>query len=487
MKTIVLLDRIAGNLLPLTANAPLALLPVAGKPLVDYTLELLVEAGIRDALVVTGPFSKEISLHLGYGERWGLRLDYAFSTGDVDVPTLVERVSEDSEDELLVVRGDMLRAMSLEAFLTAARSGTHDLRHAAADGHSLGVSYSRACHKGLRALNPGSLSHSHAEDFMVMEGVGYALETLKEFHRANLEISSGRVSGFRRNGREVALGLRVGRHSSMAPKSLEVGTAQIGNHCHIDPSVSIRGDVVIADNVIIDRKVHIENAVIMANSYVGEHVTIKDAIVFGNQLIDIETGASVHIVDAFLLTHLRKVSLTTSISKVMQWWVGILIFILTLPLWPIALLISCVGKPGKPLRSKKLRGNRFHATASGRTERREFKVYEWNTRIRWLSKLPWILPVVTGDLMLIGVEPVSSEIATNRQAEWERLADLAPAGLIGPTQLFIPDRAPAEERLMSDAFYAGQSGPFKEWRILARACLAIFEPQRWILPLQIEE
>ncbi|MDD1650143.1 MAG: NDP-sugar synthase, partial [Methylococcaceae bacterium] len=76
MHTIILLDRLGKELLPLTDMTPVALLPVASRPLIDYTLEMLATAGIKMATVVTGPFSEQLKVIIGSGQRWGLQLDF---------------------------------------------------------------------------------------------------------------------------------------------------------------------------------------------------------------------------------------------------------------------------------------------------------------------------------------------------------------------------------------------------------------------------
>ncbi len=61
---------------PLTANRPKALLPVAGKPLIQHTLEALAAAGVREATILIGWHGRRLKEHFGRGDGIGLRLAY---------------------------------------------------------------------------------------------------------------------------------------------------------------------------------------------------------------------------------------------------------------------------------------------------------------------------------------------------------------------------------------------------------------------------
>ncbi len=62
-----------------TANCPKILLPAGGKSLVNYALEALAAAGIREIAIVTGYLSDKVRTVLGSGEDFGVRLHYIFN------------------------------------------------------------------------------------------------------------------------------------------------------------------------------------------------------------------------------------------------------------------------------------------------------------------------------------------------------------------------------------------------------------------------
>ena len=75
--------------------------------------------------------------------------------------------------------------------------------------------------------------------------------------------------------------------------------------------------------------------------------------------------------------------------------------------------------------------------------------------------------------------PLTPEEADSRVEDWEQVADQAPAGLIGPTQLNLPSGAPREERLLSDAFYARQRSATRDFYCLLRGLAALLTRRAW--------
>ncbi len=62
---------------PLTDRAPKPLLPVRGKPLIEWHLQALAEAGVREVVVNTAWLEEQFPAVLGDGARWGLRIRYS--------------------------------------------------------------------------------------------------------------------------------------------------------------------------------------------------------------------------------------------------------------------------------------------------------------------------------------------------------------------------------------------------------------------------
>ena len=74
MKGIVLAGGNGTRLMPLTAVTNKSLLPVYDRPMIDYPLQLMRDAGIDEALIITGGRScGDMMRVLGNGSRLGFK------------------------------------------------------------------------------------------------------------------------------------------------------------------------------------------------------------------------------------------------------------------------------------------------------------------------------------------------------------------------------------------------------------------------------
>lgn len=67
---------------PLTDATPKPLLPVRGKPLIEWHLHALAAAGVREVVVNTAWLEEQFPAALGDGARFGLRLRYSMEGRD---------------------------------------------------------------------------------------------------------------------------------------------------------------------------------------------------------------------------------------------------------------------------------------------------------------------------------------------------------------------------------------------------------------------
>ena len=77
MKGIILHGGHGTRLRPLTHTGPKQLLPIANKPMSQYCIESLREAGITDiAIIIGGLGSNKVREYYGNGEKFGVNLTY---------------------------------------------------------------------------------------------------------------------------------------------------------------------------------------------------------------------------------------------------------------------------------------------------------------------------------------------------------------------------------------------------------------------------
>jgi len=76
MKAVVLAAGEGRRLEPLTNRRPKPMLPIAGKPLIEYVLDAIVEAGIDEVVFVVGYARDRIQTYFGDGDDWAVEIEY---------------------------------------------------------------------------------------------------------------------------------------------------------------------------------------------------------------------------------------------------------------------------------------------------------------------------------------------------------------------------------------------------------------------------
>lgn len=121
MKGIVLAGGLGTRLKPLTNITNKHLLPVYDKPMIYYPIQCLVDAGIKDILIVTGgEMAGDFLRLLGNGQEFGLKhLNYAYQKGEGGIAAalaLAEHFADN--DKIVVVLGDNLVEKSIKRYVT---------------------------------------------------------------------------------------------------------------------------------------------------------------------------------------------------------------------------------------------------------------------------------------------------------------------------------------------------------------------------------
>ena len=496
MRALVFADRQGTELAPLTDQVPLALLPVAGKEVLVHGIEDLVGAGVRELVIVVSTLADQIEAAIGDGQRWGVGIRYVLSRGEEDPAAVWRRLSLSENLPLLALRGDVLRTPAVAGFLDQAQGYPGSIIAALPGDPRAGLILLRAradtplgdeqgLSPALRLLNWSAPVRAdlRAELIQVppMAAVTFNLLTdLPAYHRANRDLVAGRLPGMAPPGRLLALGLTVGPRARVVPRSLKQGVALVGANSRVHPEAELLGEVVIGDEVVVDRGATIRDSVILSRTYVGELIEVANAIVASNLLIRVDTGAVLRISDTLLLADLAGGGVGGEAARWLDRFLGLLLLVLSLPLWPLAAALAYRESGGRPLLgSKTYLGNPPTSPSPDARGVRPLELRHWRTSVPVLSKLPWLIAVMRGDLRLVGVSPLTPEESAARREDWQFVRDKAPVGLFGPTQFDLPAKAPIEERLLSDAFYARQRTWPSDMGFLWRGLRRLFSAEVW--------
>lgn len=141
MKGLIVAGGKGTRLLPLTATTNKHLLPVGSKQMVLYPLQTLLDAGIREIMIVTGPDHAGHFMNLlGSGAQFGCRLTYRIQDEAGGIAQAVG-MAEDfvGNDHVTVILGDNLFEDNFLAPISSFQGGELLFYKAVPDAHRFGV------------------------------------------------------------------------------------------------------------------------------------------------------------------------------------------------------------------------------------------------------------------------------------------------------------------------------------------------------------
>lgn len=124
MKAFILAAGLGTRLRPLTENQPKVMVEVAGKKILERTIEQLKLAGINDLVINTHYFPEVVPNYFGNGEKWGVKIEYSFEPEILGTAGALKKVEEKfkNENEFLVVYGDNVFDLDFKNFVNSSNS-----------------------------------------------------------------------------------------------------------------------------------------------------------------------------------------------------------------------------------------------------------------------------------------------------------------------------------------------------------------------------
>ena len=197
MKGIVLAGGLGTRLSPLTQVTNKHLLPVYDKPMIYYPIQTLIQAGIRDSMIVTGGNSVgEFLRLLGNGTAFGLKdLYYTYQRGEGGIAEALSLTEHFADGEkIVVILGDNIIEDDMSPFVDKFRhqaKGARVFLKKVSDPERFGVpeikngKIVRIEEKPKTPKSPYAVTGIYMYD----ETVFKIVKTLKPSKRGELEIS----------------------------------------------------------------------------------------------------------------------------------------------------------------------------------------------------------------------------------------------------------------------------------------------------------
>lgn len=479
MQAIIFADRHGAELAPLCEQQCPALLWFANCSVLQYTIEDLAAAGVKDIFLVVSDDATEIENRFNDGAMWGVKIRYLLSRGEEPIPRMMARVGSLLHTPYLIARGDVMRLTSCTSFLTLSKNIAGPLVNAVAGSLSTGLALVRNDKVDLQGLSwplPQAKNTKKCGQVRYRKSDYVALDSLRSFYDGALAMTAGRPNGEIERGLEMTPGLRVDKLSRVSKKNHSNGKILIGSNTWLHKSARVTGPCIIGDDCYIDRGATINHSVVMPGTYVGEQLSISNSIVAGDILIRIDKGIQLKVADDQLLSK-TAYAIRQSLHQWPQRVTAAIILLASAPLWVLALLLSIVHAPSNPM-------SRTRVPVNSRPfdpDRDMVTVGLFSTPIPVLHHLPMLWLVVRGDLLLFGSHHERQLLSHSGRLQSVRRGNHPELGLLGPALLFLPKNSPEEEVALGELSFAAETSFSAYFMNLYRAAKLLVSRRAWAI------
>jgi UDP-N-acetylglucosamine diphosphorylase / glucose-1-phosphate thymidylyltransferase / UDP-N-acetylgalactosamine diphosphorylase / glucosamine-1-phosphate N-acetyltransferase / galactosamine-1-phosphate N-acetyltransferase len=316
MKQAVILAAGEGQRLrPFTLTRPKAMLTIADKPILQFVIESLVTAGVRDIICVVGYRKEQVYDYFGSGERFGAEITYVTQESQLGTAHALAGVKDKVSEEFLVLPGDnLIEAGTIAHFIDIKPPAM--LVKRVNDPMRYGVVDVEGCNlKGILEKPKETVSNLvNTGIYAFSRDIFQFAESLLDIPDAlNNMISQGRVIGTLETGGtwldivypwdvislnnailnniNVNLGgtiedgvylkgkIVIGEGTVIRSGSSIQGPVVIGSGCDIGPHVCIMPATTIGDNVVISSFTEVKNSVIGDDVNIGTGGIISDSVI----------------------------------------------------------------------------------------------------------------------------------------------------------------------------------------------------------------
>ena len=319
MKAIILSAGEGSRMRPLTLTKPKTMLPVAGKPIIQYNIESLRDNGITDILLIVRYKEEMVRDYFGDGSDFGVDITYKTQRDFLGTADAISYGEDFIEDSVIVLNGDIIldneiigeiiekynqmkpdTLMVLTEVDNPSAFGVVEIKDGKVknivEKPKKGEEPSNLVNTGIYIFNKDIFEKikktelSERGEYEITDSLSMQIEDGKEVvgHKTNKDwIDVGRPWELIEVNEELISQLKTEIRGKIE------GGAHIHGEICLDEGSIIRAGVYIEGNVYIGKNCDIgPNSYIRGNSYFGDHVHVGNAVEIKNSIIMENTNVS---------------------------------------------------------------------------------------------------------------------------------------------------------------------------------------------------
>ena len=346
MTGIIIAGGAGTRLRPLTNARPKPMMPIAGKPLLQYQVELLRRHGVDDIVLAVGRDVEAIRYHFGDGNAFGVHIVYSVEPEPLGTAGAVRYAEPQMGDETaIVLNGDSIMDHDLSAMVRfnvdldadatiglvevpapspcgvvmtngesrviSFEEPTQDVKELLSAGPTE-VTGTATVNGGVYVISRDSLKRvpfganwSMERDFfptLIKAGCrvygfplrGYWLDigSPANYLQAHHDLLAGRAC-VQINGQRTPDGYWADTNSTIDPSARIESGVFIGSGCRIGPDTSVTGNASIGSGCVIAGGCILDGCVLLENVRVGSECTLRNCIVDRDSII----GEQIRLLD----------------------------------------------------------------------------------------------------------------------------------------------------------------------------------------------
>ena len=118
MKAVLLAAGKGERLKPLTENLPKVMISINGKPILEYHIEMLANAGTTDVFINLHHLPEKIMEYFKDGKKWGLKIQYSYEPEILGTAGAVKKLEKELRPgPFLVIYGDNFLKINYRDFI----------------------------------------------------------------------------------------------------------------------------------------------------------------------------------------------------------------------------------------------------------------------------------------------------------------------------------------------------------------------------------
>ena len=113
MKAVILAGGLGTRLRPYTKSLPKPMLPLGGKPILEYEIEWVRKNGIKEIVLCVSYLRNKIEDYFGDGKKFGVKIEYAISKKPLATAGQLKTAEKFIDDTFVCLYGDSIYNFSL--------------------------------------------------------------------------------------------------------------------------------------------------------------------------------------------------------------------------------------------------------------------------------------------------------------------------------------------------------------------------------------